>query len=344
MEIDDTSDMVQPLFADGMYQNPWTDTWEERTMLDAFNLIRKNGMLSPKHPMTQEELNVKIPVVKPNMEILNNPPKDELHVTWIGHATALVQMEGVNFLTDPVWCERASPFSFAGPKRYRQTPLPLSELPPISFVVVSHDHYDHLDHSTVVALGNKTKWYVPKGLKAWFNKNGVSNVEELGWWEKARFNEDIEVVCTPAQHWSKRNLLGRRKTLWGSWSIIGKQKRVFFSGDTGYCSVFKAIGRHYGPFDLSLIAIGAYCPRDFMRPQHVDPFEAVAMHRELRSKCSVGIHWGTFILTTEPEDEPPKKLLEALNKEGLDPSQFIVTNIGETKKILAPSKGIADSL
>jgi len=311
----DENEFVKPLFADGMYQNPWTETWTEISMVAAIKFIHKHGMLRPKFPMTQAELDQKIPIVKPNMDILNNPPKEDLIVTWIGHASALVQMEGVNFLTDPVWCERASPISFAGPKRYRNTPIPINELPPISFVVISHDHYDHLDYSVVTALGDKTKWYVPQGLKQWFTKHGVTNVVELSWWEKARFNDDIEIVCTPAQHWSKRYLMSKRQTLWGSWLVLGKHKRVFFSGDTGYCTVFKTIGKHYGPFDLSLIAIGAYCPRDFLKPQHVDPYEALAMHKDLKSKQSVGIHWGTFPLTQEPEDEPPKMLLEAMNKE-----------------------------
>jgi len=334
-------ELVKPLFSNGMYDNPWTDTWVERGLVDIFKLFRTGGF-RPSNPMTQTELDQKIPIVSPDLDALNNPPSDSIQVTWIGHATALVQMEGVSFLTDPIWSSRASPVQFAGPKRYRDPPLKLEELPPISFIVISHDHYDHLDYNTVMHFGNKTKWFVPVGVKSWFASQGITNVEELSWWDTARFNENIQVGCTPCQHWSKRSAIGKKKTLWSSWVILGKEKRVFFSGDTGYCSVFKTIGKQYGPFDLSLIAIGAYCPRDFMRPQHVDPYEAVAMHQELRSKQSLGIHWGTFALTREPEDEPPKLLAKALQDKGLQPTEFIVSRIGES--LVIPSIGRTNGL
>jgi len=281
--------------------------------------------------LTQSQLDEKIPVVEPDKNLLANPKS--LQVTWIGHASALVQVEGVNFLTDPVWSQRCSPIGFIGPQRIRKTPLKLSELPPISFVVISHDHYDHLDIETVKTLGNNTKWYVPIGLKSWFNAAGVTNVVEMTWWERQRFNENIEVVCVPCQHWSKRTLLTNCKSLWSSWIVMGKENRVYFSGDTGYCPVFKKIGNHFGPFDLSLIAIGAYEPRWFMKPQHVNPDDAVKIHQDIKSILSLGIHWGTFILTDEPEDEPPMKLTAAIEEHGLKPNEFIVTKIGETKII-----------
>jgi len=187
-----------------------------------------------------------------------------------------------------------------------------------------------LDISTVTQLGNSPTWYVPTGLKAWFTSVGITNVVELGWWKRATFNSTVDVVCTPCQHWSKRNVLTKCETLWGSWCVIGKTKRVYFSGDTGYCSVFQTIGKQFGPFDLSLIAIGAYCPRHFMQPQHVDPVEAVQVHTELKSKLSLGIHWGTFILANEPEDEPPQLLQKELDNRKMSRSEFITTSIGQT--------------
>jgi len=268
---------------------------------------------------------------------LQQPPAEDIQLTWLGHASALVQMEGVNFLTDPVWANRVSPISFFGPKRLQKVPLPLEKLPPIHFVVISHNHYDHLDQHVVKTLGNSPLWIVPLGLKAWFESVGVTNVVELNWWQSHQYNSDITVACTPCQHWSKRTAFDTRKTLWSSWCVIGKKKRVFFSGDTGMCTVFKAIGKKYGPFDLSLIAIGAYCPRDFMKPQHVDPYEAVQIHTDLGSKKSVGIHWGTYRLTAEPLDEPPRLLATVLKEKGLLPTEFITTLIGQT--VIVPKDG-----
>jgi len=326
--------LIQPIFKDGLYSNPFVE-WEDRSFVDGFKILYKYGI--PKLSLTKAELDEKVPIVRPDFDLLKNPKKDELQVTWLGHASALVQMEGVNFLTDPVFCDRASPVSFMGPKRFRETPLKMDELPNIDFVVISHDHYDHLDVSVVKHLGDKSKWYVPKGLKTWFLSKGVKNVEELSWWEKSKFNDDIEVTCTPCQHWSKRNVHERNTALWGSWVIKGKHKRVWFSGDTGYCNAFKSIGKQYGPFDLSLIAIGAYCPREFLKPQHVDPYEAVAIHEDLKSKFSIGVHWGTFQLTLEPVDEPPKLLFDAMQKKELDTNAFIVTKIGQVYTVPSSS-------
>lgn len=245
-------------------------------------------------------------------------------------------MENVNFLTDPIWSESCSPISFLGPKRLRPPPLPLEELPPISFVVVSHSHYDHLDVQTVQSINDRFPdaiWYVPDGLKQWFHSRSVDKVVELNWWQRANFNEDITVVCTPAQHWSQRTPFDRMKSLWGSFVVKGKEHSVYFAGDTGYCPVFKTIGEEYGPFDVSLLPIGAYCPNEFMKPQHVNPQEAVMMHQDLQSKVSIGMHWGTFVLTDEPLLEPPQKLETALKSAGVDRSKFFVMKHGETVRI-----------
>eukprot|EP01117_Protostelium_nocturnum_P002399 TRINITY_DN1307_c0_g1_i1.p1 TRINITY_DN1307_c0_g1~~TRINITY_DN1307_c0_g1_i1.p1 ORF type:complete len:368 (+),score=109.50 TRINITY_DN1307_c0_g1_i1:167-1105(+) len=299
-------------------------------------------VLTPKPARyTKAQLDEKIPMVKTDMKKISVAPSSGMQVTWIGHSTSLIQMDGVSFLTDPVFADRASPSQWIGPKRYRDTPFKLNELPKVDFVVISHDHYDHLDESVVRHIGDKTRWYVPFGTKKWFADCGVTNVVELEWWQSYNHSDEIQVIFTPAQHWSKRHILERNTRMWGSWVVKSKQQKVFFSGDTGYCDVFKTIGEEYGPFDFSMIAIGAYEPRELMKPQHVNPEEAVMMHEDLRSKLSMGIHWGTFVLTDEPEDEPPIKVTEHMNQRGLSPDSFVVFNIGETRTI---SEGKQESL
>lgn len=244
-----------------------------------------------------------MPIQKP---IFNpQPPDSGVNVTWLGHSTTLVQFDNVTLLTDPIFSERASPFQFMGPKRYRNCACNVSELPPIDAVVISHNHYDHLDIDSVKSLnsrfGDKIRWFVPLGLAEWMKGTGVQNVVELNWWESSSISNksDVLFVFTPAQHWCKRSLFDDNRVLWGSWSVIGPKHRFFFAGDSGYCHGFKQIGEVYGPFDVAAIPIGAYEPRSFMTPQHVDPKEAVQIHVDIRSKSSVAVHWGTFALAHE---------------------------------------------
>lgn len=240
-------------------------------------------------------------------------------------------MNGLNFLTDPVFANRASPVQFAGPNRIRPLPMTLEELPPIDFVLVSHNHYDHLDISVVKYFQNQVGWVIPKNLGKWFTDQGVSNFVELGWWDKCDLFEDLSVVGLPAQHWSKRTATDDMESLWLGFSILGKGKKAYFAGDTGYNEiVFKEIGDKFGPFDLSLIPIGAYDPRDFLSPQHIGPEDAVQIHTELNSKKSVGIHWGTFVLSNEPVLEPKELLQKELQKREIDEDSFIVLKHGET--------------
>lgn len=190
-----------------------------------------------------------------------------VRVTWLGHATVLVEMEELVFLTDPIFSSRASPSQYLGPKRFRHPPCTIGQLPPIDAVLISHNHYDHLDYGSVAALnerfGNELRWFVPLGLLDWMQKCGCENVIELDWWEEncVPGHDEVTFVFTPAQHWCKRTLLDDNKVLWGSWSVLGPWNRFFFAGDTGYCSVFKEIGKRFGPFDLAAIPIGAYEPR-----------------------------------------------------------------------------------
>ena len=251
-------------------------------------------------------------------------------MTWIGHSTFLVQVAGLNLLTDPIFSERASPVSFAGPRRYAPPGLSWAELPRIDAVVISHNHYDHLDLATVKRLGNHTRFFVPLGVAAWFREAGIDNVVELDWGQQAEFGP-LTFHCVPAQHFSARGLRDRNAVHWCSWVLETPGGKVFFSCDTGYSPDARNIGEGFGPFRLSLLPIGGYQPRWFMSTMHVNPPEAVKMHRDLRSEQSLGMHWGTFKLTDEPMGEPPLYLARALKEAAVPAEEFQVLKIGETR-------------
>lgn len=268
-------------------------------------------------------------------------------ITWVGHATMLVQASGLNVLTDPVFSDRASPVQFAGPKRVQPPGLAIDQLPPIDVVLISHNHYDHLDVNTVLALDKRaqaaTLFIVPLGVKAWFAKLGITHVKEMDWWDSTVVR-GVEFHFTPVQHWSARAPGDRSQTLWGGWAVLGSDFHWYFSGDTGYSRDFLDTQKHFaarqtaalgGGFDLALIAVGAYEPRWFMKDQHVNPAEAVQIHLDLQAKHSVGVHWGTFNLTDEPLDQPPADLAVALAAKGLKEDDFFLMAVGETRKLAA---------
>ena len=263
-------------------------------------------------------------------------------VTWIGHASTLVQAGGANVLTDPIFSERASPLSFLGPKRHLPPGLLIAELPRIDAVLISHNHYDHLDEASVRALAAQPNgpplFVVPLGIKSWLARLGIDHAIELDWWQSARVGA-VEIVFTPAQHWSGRSLTDRMETLWGSYAIFAPDFHVWFAGDTAYSKDFADIHRRFAArhgagrgFDLALLPIGAYEPRWFMRAQHIDPDEAVQIHRDLVAERSIGIHWGTFELTDESLDEPPQALARAARRAGLADDTFTVVAIGATQR------------
>jgi len=267
-------------------------------------------------------------------------------VTWIGHATVLAQLGGLNVLTDPIFSQRASPLSFVGPARAQKPGLWLHELPHIDLVLISHNHYDHLDDDSVRALaaqaGGAPLFVVPLGLKAWFAQRDITRVVELDWWQSHKVG-DVEVVLTPVQHWSGRSLADRNETLWGGYALFAAQLHLFFAGDTGFSKDFADIRERFaerqgvgqgGGFDIALLPIGAYEPRWFMQRQHVDPDEAVRIHRDLGAKASLGIHWGTFELTDESLDEPPRRLAQARQAQGVPDSAFFTLAIGQTRRLL----------
>jgi len=271
-------------------------------------------------------------------------------VTWVGHATVLAQLGALNVLTDPIFSERASPLSRIGPKRVHPPALSLAQLPRIDLVLISHNHYDHLDLPSVRALaaqaGGPPLFLVPLGLERWFADAGIRNVVELDWWQSHRVGA-VEVVLTPVQHWSGRAFSDRMKTLWGGYAVFAPDLHLYFAGDTGYSKDFADIRARFadrqrgGGFDLALIPVGAYEPRWFMTEQHVNPDEAVRIHLDLNAKRTIGIHWGTFNLTDEPLDEPPEKLAAARRVHGVAEEAFFTVAIGETVQ-LAPRRPVED--
>jgi L-ascorbate metabolism protein UlaG (beta-lactamase superfamily) len=253
-------------------------------------------------------------------------------VTWVGHSTLLVQLDGVTFLTDPQWSERASPVGFAGPRRITPPGVPFEALPPIHFVVISHDHYDHLDLPTVkrLAAAHRPRFLVPLGMKAWFAENGIGEVEELDWWEQ-RDVRGLRVTAVPVQHWSQRSPWDLNRRLWCGWAVAGRDRRFFFAGDTAHYDVFREIGARLGPFDLAAVAIGAYLPARIMKVSHTTPEEALRIFADVGGRRFVAIHWGTFDLAGEPLDEPPRRLLAAAQRQGLDIGAVWVLQHGETR-------------
>jgi N-acyl-phosphatidylethanolamine-hydrolysing phospholipase D len=256
-------------------------------------------------------------------------------VTWIGHATVLVQMDGVTFLTDPIWSERASPVGFAGPRRAQPPGVALDALPPIDFVLVSHNHYDHLDVDTLRALAERrpeTRFVVPLENGSTVREAGAGNVMELDWNGVAEVAPGVRVVCLPAQHWSGRSLNDRQRALWASFAVLGPERRVYFGGDTGYFAGFAEIGYRHGPFDLAALPIGAYAPAEMMHYWHMTPEEALQAGRDVRAHRLLPVHYGTFDLSDESPDEPPRRLREAAAAGEMDPESLYVLRIGETRQ------------
>ncbi len=263
--------------------------------------------------------------------------------TWIGHASFLVQLAGMNVLMDPHFSGRASPVQFAGPKRIVALPIDVPELPRIDVVLISHNHYDHLDVDSVKRLAampsGSPLFLVPLGLKAWFKGIGIERVEEHGWWQ-SHVEGPLRFTLVPVQHWSKRTLTDTNRTLWGGWVVEGGGLKVIHTGDLGYSQDARDIGERLGPFDLALIPIGAYAPRWFMKTMHIDPAEAVQVRADLRARRAIGMHWGTFEhLTDEPLDEPPAVLAAQRAAAGLRPEEFDVMKVGETRRI-DPTGGV----
>jgi N-acyl-phosphatidylethanolamine-hydrolysing phospholipase D len=255
--------------------------------------------------------------------MLRNPS-----LTWIGHATLLVRMNGVSFLTDPVFSERASPLAFAGPRRLVPPGVPFDLLPPLDFVLLSHDHYDHTDLPTVrrlAALG--VPFVVPRGVSDLVEGAGGRAVD-LSWWETAEVG-GARITCVPAQHFSGRGLTDRNRRLWAGFVVEGETRRFYFAGDTAYFGGFAEIGRRLGPPDLAAMPIGAYLPEALMKNIHVTPEEGLQGGLDVGAARIVGMHFGTFDLADEPLDEPPRRFLAEAARRGLGDRAFVM-KVGET--------------
>jgi L-ascorbate metabolism protein UlaG (beta-lactamase superfamily) len=253
------------------------------------------------------------------------------YAVWIGHATYLINNGDINILTDPIFSKRASPIGFAGPKRMIPPVMNLSDLPKIDAVVVSHNHYDHFDIWSLKKLSKlnpETIFMVPAGDQKRLIKAGVKNVIEMNWWESFKVS-NTAFHFTPVQHWSKRGLFDRNKSLWGGWFMQTDNLALYHAGDTGYSSDFKTTYERLGAPDYSFIPIGAYDPRWFMKDSHVNPEEAVQIALDLKTAHSFGMHWGTFTLTDEPVLEPPVRLEKALIDQNLEPDFFRSPKPGE---------------
>lgn len=266
------------------------------------------------------------------------PPQktNSVRVTFINHSTFLLQIDGVNILTDPVYSKRTSPFQWAGPKRMRPPGIRFEDLPPIDYVIISHNHYDHLDEATVKRLKQEhnPRFITPLGVAQFMETLGITEANDLDWWQSYTVNDTLEILSVPAQHFSGRGMLDRDATLWAGYVIKRPGGNVYFAGDTGYDKeMFTEIGQKTGPFALSLIPIGAYMPEWFMSPIHTSPAEAVQIHKDIRSSQSVAIHFGTFPLADDGQQQPIDDLMKALRDQNIPADDFWVMKEGEGRTL-----------
>jgi L-ascorbate metabolism protein UlaG (beta-lactamase superfamily) len=268
-------------------------------------------------------------------EATPGPPPPErvddgrLRVTFVNHSTTLIQMDGVNILTDPVWSERVSPVPFIGPRRHRPTGIRFDDLPPIDLILVSHNHYDHMDVATLRRV--HAPIVTPLGNAALLRRHGIDGAIDLDWWETAKHANGMETTVVPARHFSARALSDRNRNLWSGFVISGKSGHVYFAGDTGWGNHFTEIGRRFAPIRAALLPIGSYMPRWFMQPAHIDPAQAVDAHFALGARTSVAVHFGTFALGDDGEYDPIRDLHAALAGKGNPP--FLVLDQGEGRDL-----------
>jgi len=316
---------------DGTFRNMW-ETWVDPMVFVLIKYfvtlqIDLNKLLSRKN---LENIDIDLPILKPDCDELPER-KEEIKYTWIGHSTFLIQTNGKTILTDPVFADRASPSQWVGPKRYRKVPMKIKDIKTkIDIVVYSHNHFDHLDQLALKDIEeHEPIYFVPLKFSSLLTTYNVpqSRIVELDWFETYELDNEFKFTFLPTQHWSNRSFNDKYHSLWGCWLINTGFKKIFFSGDTAYCSIFKDIGHLYGPIDLSFIAIGAYGTektRPMLKTQHINSQEAFDIANDIGSIRSVGCHWGTFALTDEPILEPRSNIykLVELNEK---PKDFFTT-------------------
>jgi N-acyl-phosphatidylethanolamine-hydrolysing phospholipase D len=323
---------------DGSFRNPWPDS-EPRGFLDVlrWSIQRRRQQLAPTP--SRNSFDVSTPAIT-----YPRASESTFTATWVGHSTVLMQFGGLNVLTDPVFSERAFPVQWAGPRRIMDPGLAIDALPPLDVVLLSHSHYDHLDKPAVRRITRAhpvATWVVPLRLGAYIRGWGAREIVELDWGQQSVVR-GMRVTATPARHFSARRLGDRNKTLWCGFAFELNGVRALFAGDTAYHPEFGAVAAQCGPFDFVMIPIGAYDPRWFMHVVHTDPEEAVQIYTDLtsahpgaRAPLMLGIHWGTFRLTDEPMDEPPRRAHATWQAAGLNADRLWIGRFGETREIAA---------
>ena len=317
----------------GGFRNPWPDA-APRGFGDFLRWVLIERMTKPRPTQPSPDV---FAVTDPTF-VTPRAGEGSATVTWIGHSSLLIQIGGRNVLTDPVWSDVVSPVPFAGPRRWVPPAVAFEDLPDIDVILVSHNHYDHCDVPTIRRLAARfptIHWLVPLGLAKLLGRCGVANVTELDWWNVAEA-AGLRVTCTPAQHFSARGLFDRNKTLWCSWVLSHGESRIYFGADSALHPEYARIGEECGPFEVVILPIGAYEPRWFMRPVHMNPEDAVQAYSALANgnrPAFIPIHWGTFKLTDEPMDEPPRRLRAAWAESRADPAQLRIPRHGETIRI-----------
>lgn len=297
-----------------------TDSYQRKTILDTFRwLISRNRPAEPSYQTIKKTAQI-TPTLIPN----------EVKITFINHTSLLIQAVNFNCLTDPIWSTRASPFSFIGPKRFSDAGIKFNDLPPIDVVLISHNHYDHMDIATLQRLNNYFHpiFLVPLGNKNFLEQAGLQNVVELDWWQQYKI-KDAVITFLPAKHWSARWLHDRFWTLWGSFGIDVAKKKIYFAGDTGYGKHFTEIKKKWGTPQIALLPIGAYEPRWFMRENHLSPDDAILALQDLHAKYGMGIHIGTFLLGDDGAMKPIVDLATARQKYQISNKQFFILKNGE---------------
>lgn len=322
----------------GRFRNPWRDLPSEPDGADLLKWSWQRARSAlPADPAPDALERARPDVAYPRLPA----DADEARVTWVGQATYLVQLPGLTLLTDPVFGDRASPLAWAGPRRLVPPGIALDELPAIDVVLLSHDHYDHLDLPTVRALARRAPeatWFAPLGHARWLRRRGVAKAVDLDWWEEASHEAEGGVVagirCLPIRHWTKRGPFDARKRLWGAWRVEAAGRRIYFGGDSGYCPAFAETAAREAPFDIVLLPIGAYEPRWFMAAAHMCPEEAAQAYVDLggRGAC-FAMHWGTFRLTDEDPLEPPVRMRRAWSALGLPADLLYIPSHGETHRL-----------
>ncbi len=296
---------------------------QERNLFDVFKWWLEGGKKA--WPVSIEN--------KASPQIPSVIEANKIYVSYVNHASFLVQISGLNILTDPIYSERASPLSWIGPKRRRKPGIAFDKLPHIDYVIISHNHYDHFDLPTLKELVNKfqPQFIVPLGNAKLLSESGSNKIHELDWWQSINLSpQGGTITLVPSQHWSARGIFDRSKSLWGGYVITKNTWKILFQGDTGYGPFFKKIQKRFGSFDLSILPIGAYEPRWFMKDHHMNPDDAVQAHLDLNSHRSLASHFETFQLTNEAIDEPPRALNLSLEKRKLSKDLFRVPMTGET--------------